>query len=167
MKTFSADYATAARSHGRRIEIKAELVEVHGSTQSNQRTYYGYDHIQTINIETGSDTGFTVGATFCAKATIQLVGTVSITQYDKIKVSVAFHKLNSSTDEITEWLSLGTFYLDRYITKDNLTTITAFDKMLHLQKNYYPQTPVSTRWRFYLNEIIEKTVSVLIVLLRQ
>lgn len=161
MKMLSREYNTAVRSRGRRIEVKVELTEVHGDRLSNWRTYYGYDHVQSVNIETGSNTGFVIGTTVCAKATIQLVGAVSVTQYDKIKVSVAFHYDVQGVDMLTEYNSLGTFYVDRTVTKDNLTTITAFDKMLRLQKLYYQNTPINVDWQYYLSEILTKTKTTL------
>lgn len=114
--------------------------------------YIESNKIQSISIDTGSTNGFVVGAAYCAKMTLTLVGhTEAIPNNAELTLDVT---ITDGGETVTS--SLGTFYCDSVKSSGIVKTVIAYDEMMHFEKNYYQQTPTNRSWYLYFDEILAK-----------
>lgn len=115
--------------------------------------YNGGDKIYSLKIVLGQTTGgYELGGTVCAQLLISFERTVNAKVRDLFNVEVAFGMIT----ERTEWLSLGWFYADTVERGAYNTNVTAYDKMLQLEKVYISKLEYPTSTLNVLKEISAK-----------
>lgn len=125
-----------ALAPARHIYSRAIFGTKSGNTWDNDRTYSDTDHIISAKISIGSGSGgLTIGGAYSAKLTLQLMGGVTVKQTDRIIMRVGFYNSDGTKSDP---IGLGWFYVDTITRKDQVTTITAYDKMLRGAKIYKP-----------------------------
>ncbi len=130
------DVKALALAPARHIYCRAIIGSRKEGSWENDRNYYDTDHIISAKIDIGASSGgLTIGAAYSAKLTLRLMGNADIRQTDRIIMRVGFYKPDGTK---AERIGLGWFYVDKISSKDNITTVTAYDKMLRGAKNYNP-----------------------------
>lgn len=130
------DVKALALAPARHIYCRAIIGSRKEGSWENDRNYYDTDHIISAKIDIGASSGgLTIGAAYSAKLTLRLMGNADIRQTDRIIMRVGFYKPDGTK---AERIGLGWFYVDKISKKDNITTVTAYDKMLRGAKNYNP-----------------------------
>ncbi|MBP1543799.1 MAG: hypothetical protein J6A16_06865 [Oscillospiraceae bacterium] len=124
MRTVSDDYSSQVRSNTRRFGF---YVAVYGNSETPD--YLWLDDIISISITRAFSDGIQIGACMSDRLTLTTRATDLFNgRLKKVKIYCR------CTDPVTEWHTLGTFYVDSSVTERGITTVNAYDMMGRLGK---------------------------------
>lgn len=124
MRTVSDDYSSQVRSNTRRFGF---YVAVYGNSETPD--YLWLDGIISISITRAFSDGIQIGACMSDRLTLTTRATDLFNgRLKKVKIYCR------CTDPVTEWHTLGTFYVDSSVTERGITTVNAYDMMGRLGK---------------------------------
>lgn len=150
MYSVTQDFLDKANAAMRVYSLRVTISSIVNGSYQLRKQYVNGNGVLSLKIVRGQTTGgFELGGTVCAQLLLTLEKNAPIKTRDMIKVDVAFGEYSAAS----EWLSLGYFYADTVVKNLYSINVTAYDKMLQLEKLYISKLKYPTGTLNILNEI--------------
>lgn len=154
MYEVTQDYLDKATAAGRVYSLRVDIGEVVDGAVVDKAQYLGGVGVLSLKIVRGQTTGgFSLGGTVCAQLSATFTNDVDVRVKDRLQVYVRF----GSGDDVTAWRGLGWFYVDSVKQGLYSKSVTAYDAMLRLEKNYKSKLTYPAKTSDVLNEISDQT----------
>ena len=154
MYEVTQDYLDKATAAGRVYSLRVDVGEVVDGAVVDKAQYLGGVGVLSLKIVRGQTTGgFSLGGTVCAQLSATFTNDVDVRVKDRLQVYVRF----GSGDGATAWRGLGWFYVDSVKQGLYSKSVTAYDAMLRLGKNYKSKLTYPAKTSDVLNEISDQT----------
>lgn len=154
MYEVTQDYLDKATAAGRVYSLRVDVGEVVDGAFVDKAQYLGGVGVLSLKIVRGQTTGgFSLGGTVCAQLSATFTNDVDVRVKDRLQVYVRF----GSGDNATAWRGLGWFYVDSVKQGLYSKSVTAYDAMLRLEKNYKSKLTYPAKTSDVLNEISDQT----------
>ena len=154
MYEVTQDYLDKATAAGRIYSLRVDVGEIVDGAYTDKAQYFGGVGVLFLKIVRGQTTGgFSLGGTVCAQLSATFTNDVDVRVKDRLQVYVRF----GSGDDATAWRGLGWFYVDSVKQGLYSKSVTAYDAMLRLEKNYKSKLTYPAKTSDILNEISEQT----------
>lgn len=154
MYEVTQDYLDKATAVGRVYSLRVDVGRLSNGSYTDVASYTGGVGVLALKIVRGQTTGgFSLGGTVCASLNGTFANNIDIKVKDRLQVYVRF---GSGTD-VTAWRGLGWFYVDSVKHGMYSQSVTAYDAMLRLEKNYKSKLTYPAKTSDVLAEISSQT----------
>lgn len=150
MYNVTENYITQALSEGRVYTVQLVIYKARQEETDDIITVINSSDILSMKIIRGRTSGgFMLGNTICSSLETKLANSAQIKTGSYVQARVRF----GENENITEWQSLGFFYVDSIDEGQFNKSVTAYDAMLQLSRVYKSELDYPAKMSAVLNEI--------------